>query len=277
MSDISSRIEWSDTLEHYFSSTGERCNGLAWCHKRAEAHYSGMKNYTELPVIILGVINGAASIGSNSLFDDPKFASIGVGLIALLTALLSTISSYFKWAQRSETHRISSLQYAKLYRYLSVQLGLPRRERVSPADMLRYIKDSFDRLAEISPLLPPNVIAEFNSKFERPEYVNLSKPEECNGLEAIVVYGEKPLKMIMDAPPADMKAEVKAVIAAAKAAAAAANALGTGAAAAPAPAMPAPAPAPENVVVQNDEQVSGKPGDKLGDKLGDKPPPLIEE
>jgi hypothetical protein len=263
MAEISSRIEWSDTLEHYFSSTGERSNGLAWCHKRAEAHYSGMKNVIELPVIILGVINGAASIGSNSLFDDPKFASIGVGLIALLTALMSTISSYFKWAQRAETHRISSLQYAKLYRYLSVQLGLPRRERVSPADMLRYIKDSFDRLAEISPLLPPKVIAEFNAKFEKPEYVNLSKPEECNGLEAIVVYGEKPLKMIMDAPPADMKAEVKAVIAAAKAATAAANALGTSCTANAAP----PTTAPTNIVVENENEKGNRTP----------PPPLTEE
>lgn len=255
MTEISSRIEWSDTLEHYFSSTGERCNGLAWCHKRAEAYYSGMKNYTELPVIILGVINGATSIGSNSLFDDAKFASIGVGLIALLTALLSTISSYFKWAQRAETHRISSLQYAKLYRYLSVQLRLPRNERVIPADMLRYIKDSFDRLAEISPLLPPKVIEEFNAKFEKPEYKNLSKPEECNGLEAIIIYGQKPLKMIMDAPPAEMKAEVKAVIAAMKAAAATAPA--------PAPAAAA-VPSPTNIVVQPNE------------KEDDAPPPLMD-
>lgn len=271
MADISSRIEWSDTLEQYFSSTGERCNGLAWCHKRAEAHYSKIKTVIELPVIIMGVLNGAASIGSNSLFDDPKFASIGVGMIALLTAILSTISSYFKWAQRAETHRISSLQYAKLYRFLSVQLGLSRRERISPADMLRYIKDSFDRLAEISPLLPPGVIAEFNAKFETPEYKDLSKPEECNGLEAIVVFTEKPMKMIMDAPPADMKAEVKAVIKAATAAAVAANAVGAGLRAPPStPALlpvnapvdtSTPAAAPTNVVVEEEE---------------DLPPPLEE-
>jgi hypothetical protein len=263
MADISSRIEWSDTLEQYFSSTGERCNGLAWCHKRAEAHYSKIKTVIELPVIILGVINGATSIGSNTLFDDPKFASVGVGVIALLTALLSTISSYFKWAQRAETHRISSLQYAKLYRFLSVQLGLSRRERISPADMLRYIKDSFDRLAEISPLLPPGVIAEFNAKFETPEYKNLSKPEECNGLEAIVVFTEKPMKMIMDMPPVDMKAEVKAVIKAATAAAAAANAMGAGLRAPPStPALlpvnapvdtPTLATAPANVVVEQED------------------------
>lgn len=264
MAEISSRIEWSDTLEHYFSSTGERCNGLAWCHKRAEAHYSAIKTIIELPVIILGVINGATSIGSNTLFDDPKFASVGVGIIALLTALLSTISSYFKWAQRAETHRISSLQYAKLYRYLSVQLGLPRRERISPADMLRYIKDGFDRLAEISPLLPPKVIAEFNAKFETPEYKDLSKPEECNGLEAIVVHREKPLQMIMDAPPADMKAEVKAVIKAAMEAAAAANALSAGTrlftssattspSASNVPPPPASSsPAPTNIIVGED-------------------------
>jgi hypothetical protein len=114
-----------------------------------------------------------------------------VGVVALVTAVLSTVSSYFKWAARAEAHRISSLQFAKLHRFVSVQLRLPREERMSCADLLKYVRDAFDRLAEISPLVPPEVLSEFNTKFKGDHYKDIAKPSECNGLESVVVFRER--------------------------------------------------------------------------------------
>jgi hypothetical protein len=188
MTEINPNIEWNPRLELYFAQTGEKAQSLSWLHKTAQQRYSNMKNYTDLPVIILGVLNGATSIGSQSLFGDSQFASVGIGIIALVTAILSTISSYFKWAARAEAHRIASLQYSKLYRFLYVQCSLPRNERMSPSELLKYTKDEYDRMSEIAPLLPPEVVDAFKSKFNKPEYASISKPEEANGLEAIIPY-----------------------------------------------------------------------------------------
>ena len=191
MTDIAGAVEWTDTLEHYFKDTAERANGLAWIHKRSEARYSALRNWSDLPCIVLGVLNSATSVGSGTLFSDPKWASIGVGVVALLTAILSTISSYFKWSARAEAHRISSLQFAKLYRFVSVQLSLPRDERMACADLLKHVRDAYDRLAEISPLVPPEVIREFNAKFKVGKYSEIARPSECNGLEAVRIYDEQ--------------------------------------------------------------------------------------
>jgi hypothetical protein len=189
MTEIGSNIQWQERLEKYFCDTGEKAHALSWLHKQAEARYSRLKNFTDLPVIVLGTLNGAMSIGSNSIFSDPKFASIGVGLIALLGAILSTIGSFFGWARRAEAHRIASLQYSKLYRSLAVQMSLPRHERMSPSDLLKYSKDAYDRMAEVAPLVPPEVIALFKAKFGGKRYDLISRPEETNGLEHIEPYG----------------------------------------------------------------------------------------
>ena len=196
MTDIASEIEWSNTLEEYFKATAEQSHGLSWIHKKAEARFAGLRNYIDLPVIILGVLNGATSVGSGALFPDPRWASIGVGAVALLTAILSTIASYFKWAQRSEAHRIAALQYAKLHRYIVVQLRLPREERLACAELLKYVRDGFDRLAEISPLVPQEVIMEFNSKFKKTYTGRISLPSECNGLESVRIYDERPAQLV---------------------------------------------------------------------------------
>ena len=185
---LSNDIHWTTYLEDYFADTGERAHCFSWLHKRAEAMYSRKTVIIDLPVIILGVLNGATSIGSKSLFGDSQYASVGIGIVALMTSILNTIGSYFSWARRAEAHKISSIQYAKLYRFLKIEMSLPRHERMTPADLLKNVREQVDRLAEISPMIPDSVIYEFKNKFNRDEYKDVAKPEEANGLEKIDVY-----------------------------------------------------------------------------------------
>jgi len=181
-------IHWGSRLEDYFAHTGEKASCLSWLHKKAEETFSYRTVWIDMPVIILGTLNGAVSVGSDSLFSGWAYASVCVGGVALLTAILSTIGSYFAFSRRAEGHRISSLNYAKLYRFLSIEMALPREERMRPSDLLKYVKAEYDRLSEISPLIPPNVIALFKQRFSNAKYDSISKPEESNGLHAITVY-----------------------------------------------------------------------------------------
>lgn len=181
-------INWNSRLEKYFCDTGEKAHCFSWLHKRSEEIYSRKTIFIDLPVIILGVLNGSASIGSQSLFGDSKYASVGIGIVALLTSILSTIGSYFSWSRRAEAHKISSLQYAKLYRFLSIEMSLPRNERMNPADLLKYCREQYDRFSETSPLIPPVVYGLFGQRFSSMEYQDIAKPEEANGLTAISIY-----------------------------------------------------------------------------------------
>lgn len=185
---IRKEIRWNSRLEEYFSHTGEKAHCLSWLHKKSEEMYSSRTIYIDLPVIILGTLNGAISVGSSSLFGDAQMSSVGVGLVALLTAILSTIGSYFSWARRAEAHKISALNYAKLYRFLSIEMSLPREERMTPADLLKYVKTEYDRLSEISPLVPPKITELFRERFSDAKYDKISRPEESNGLHGIEIY-----------------------------------------------------------------------------------------
>jgi hypothetical protein len=179
-------IHWTEMLEEYFASTGEKAHCLSWCHKKAEAMYSNRKTLIDLPVIVISGVTGFLSAGSTSLFSDPTTSSVALGVASLFVSILNTAGSYYGWAKRSEGHRISAIHYARLYRFISVELSLPRDERMAPNDFLKYVKDQYDRLQEISPLLPPEVIFEFQTKFANEK--DISKPEEANGLEKITVY-----------------------------------------------------------------------------------------
>ena len=183
-------ISWTPPLEEYFASTGEKAHCLSWIHKRAEERYARLRTVIDLPVIGISSITGFLSVGAAPMFgeDNQMAVSVALGLCSLLVSVLNTTGTYFAWAKRAEGHRISSIQYARLYRFLHIEMSLPREERMTPRDLLKHTKDQYDRLQEISPLVPPEVIEEFKERFKDPRYDGISRPEESNGLEKIEVY-----------------------------------------------------------------------------------------
>ena len=180
-------ITWHHSLEDYFASVAEKANCLSWCHKKAEALYSNRKTFIDLPVIVLSAVTGFLSVGSSTMFPgNENTASACLGAVSLFVSVLNTTGSYFGWSKRQEGHRISSIQYSRLYRFLQVELGLPRCERQQPTELLKYVREQYDRLQEISPLIPETIASEFKAKFNK--ITDISKPEELNGLDAITIY-----------------------------------------------------------------------------------------
>ena len=181
-------VSWTRKIEEHFAATGERAHCLSWAHKRAEELYSIRRTYIDLPVIVLSSVTGFCSVGQGIIFEgQDKLSSILLGVISLFVGVLNTTGSYFGWAKRTEAHRISSIHYARLYRSIKVEMSLPRDERMTPTELLKFCKDQYERLAEISPMLPPEIVKDFKKKFYK--YANtVTFPEEMNGLDPIDVF-----------------------------------------------------------------------------------------
>ena len=180
-------MTWTETLEKYFASAGEKAHCLSYLHKRSEAMFSYRRAFIDLPIIVGSGLIAFLNAGSSSLFEDPKVASVSLGIGSLFMGVLNSIGTYYNWAKRAEGHRVASIHYARMHRFLTIEMALPREERMSPADLLKYTKEQYDRLTEIAPMLPAEAVAEFKQKFK--DY-DISRPSECNGLERIVVFNE---------------------------------------------------------------------------------------
>lgn len=64
-------------------------------------------------------------------------------------------------------------------------MGLPREQRIIPKDLLKVVMENFERLNEISGLIPKKITVRFKSKYKRD---TVQRPEIVNGLEEIVIY-----------------------------------------------------------------------------------------
>jgi hypothetical protein len=195
--ELSKEIKWSPTLENYFVDLGEKsyCYGLL--HKKCEALFSKRTNMISLPVIILSTIAGTLSISTSSLFPSGQetTANILIGCVSLFVSILSVIESYFNLSKRAENHRLCSIEYFRLFRFISIEMSLPIDERMVCSDLLKTSRETFERLQEISPLIPDSVLDEFKQKFMNDEkYDDISKPAEANGLESITIYHDDTIR-----------------------------------------------------------------------------------
>jgi hypothetical protein len=181
-------MQWNSQLEQVISKEGEKCLSYSWLHNRAEKKYNALDVWVNVPVIVLSTLAGSASIGSDSLFNGWEFASVIIGIISILVGIINTLGSYFAWGKRSEGHRICSISYNKAYNFVKIELALPRPQRTPPDEFLKLIKNELERLKEISPAIPDDIIAEYKNSFS--EYKEVSKPEICNGLDNIHIYSE---------------------------------------------------------------------------------------
>lgn len=183
-------IKWNDAVECLIKGIGEKALSMSWLHNKSEKRYKYLNNYLAIPSIILSSITGAGSIGFGSQGD----ISYIMGALSLLVSILSTLNSYFVFAQRSTEHRIASVQYSKLYLTISIELALPRVKRMNVKDFLKLISQESQRLNEIQPQVPDIIINAYNKHF-KDEPKTISRPEITNGLVSIGIYNE------IDTPP----------------------------------------------------------------------------
>ena len=190
MSEEQESISWNSALETLIAEEAERCSGLSWLHTECENYFSYRTNFIALPVIILSTVNGFLSGSSEMIFSNSTTSSIGIGAVSLFTGVLSTIGSYFAWAKRTEAHRISAIQYKKISRFLTIELSLPKVERIQAKDILKITREQIERLLEISPAIPDSIQRSYKARFK--DCIDVAHPEIIAGLHKVYINKTEP-------------------------------------------------------------------------------------
>lgn len=88
---------------------------------------------------------------------------------------MTTIYQFLKISEFMESHRISSINYGKLARTITVELSLPVKDRNSGgAECVKVSRTEIDRLIEQSPAIPKKILIAYESLFSGK---GLSEPE----------------------------------------------------------------------------------------------------
>lgn len=174
--------EWSPGLEEVLRKEGEESQGLFWLHNQSSLVATRNNDWIQIPSIILQTITGFLSATSGMV------PAMALGSISVLTAIMSTVLSYYKFSAKAEAHRMSAQLYLKIYKKIEVELSLPYTQRTDPLKLLEEVREKLARVSEVAPDVPEIVIAKYKSNFSKGD---TKAPIIANGLDKIVVYREE--------------------------------------------------------------------------------------
>jgi hypothetical protein len=139
-------------------------------HERSYKRYWCLNAWFSIPVIILSTLTGTGNFAQDLFGEYAKSALIAFGAFNIFSAILSTIAQYTGVAQKLESHRIAAITWDKFSRKIQIELAKKRKYRSRAKDFINNCQESFDRLIEVSPLVPNDVIRWFNRMIETGEF-----------------------------------------------------------------------------------------------------------
>lgn len=177
------RVEYDANLERLLKEEGEKCESLSILHRLAHEKYNSWSNAINIPVIV-----GSSAVGfATGIKIDYDDINIVLGILSVVIGCIKALDSFFQLAQRSERHRIVSLQYAQICRKIAVELALDKGVRMEAKDALNIIRTDIKNLEEISPIIPDDIITIYNTKYPKHANENIKRPNITNGLTEIMI------------------------------------------------------------------------------------------
>jgi hypothetical protein len=174
--------QWTVQEECLLASWAERASGYRWLHDQSAKYYDYLNRFLEIPVSILSYLSGGAILSGNLADSNSRYI---VGAVSILGGILTNVQTGLRWKELSAKHRLVGNLFSAYYRNITAELALEPKYRVHPLEYLRLKRNDFDRLIEQSPMVPQNIIHEFNLKFKD---LKISKPDITNGLHPVTVY-----------------------------------------------------------------------------------------
>lgn len=180
--DINLLIEWADKAMCY-----------SWLHNHSYHEYSFKDKCYTLPIIGLTTIAGTstfAQASSMTISNTGSYLSMGFGGLTLLSGLLTAVKKFLKISEYAESHRISKMNWEKLYREIKIELTRLDNTSKSKSNLdnldsiINKFKNQYNHLMETSPSIPKKSIQTFLKEFEKPQYSNILKPEICGNMES---------------------------------------------------------------------------------------------
>jgi len=167
-----------------------------WLHEKSYKVYKTQYFKLMIPVIIISTLTGAANFALERIPSQEYqgYASVIVGSFNIIAAIISTVAQFLKTAELKEGHNIAAKTWDKFNRTLKLELQKNPSERTPKNEVFKSAMKDYDRLVELSPDIPNNVIHEFKHTYKNS--IDLIKPEIAGYIISSKVYEDK--KIICD-------------------------------------------------------------------------------
>ena len=178
---------WSDNMEHLLKNWGEKAAGLRFMHNNAGSYWKGLSNKLTLYGIFITTVASTVSLVSASVDDIDAKNSImyAVGGVGLVSSLIQSVKKFYNAEEKAADHSAIAKQFGSFYRYMTLQMGMSREDRVPADELSSWALKEYERLQQDAPPLGGGPVQEFKKVFKDSSQ---SVPDVCEDKFIIYVY-----------------------------------------------------------------------------------------
>jgi hypothetical protein len=174
--------EWRNEQENILKKWADRSLCFKIMHERSYKKYWCLNAWYNIPVIIISTITGTGNFASGSFGPNNEYIIFILGAFNIFAGILATIATYTGVARKVEEHKFASVSWDKFARRLQIELAKTRANRVRAKEFVKSSAEEYDRLIEMSPILPNDIIRWFTNM------INTGEMEEDIGNCATCCY-----------------------------------------------------------------------------------------
>jgi len=179
-------IDYNPEFEQLLKENGDHAQVYSILHQMSHVKYRSLYDKCNIPLIIItAVIGFVTGIGLSY-----QYTNTALGAASVFVSIMKSIVSYLKLSERSENHRICSLQFAQISNEIKMELSLRRNQRQPAKMMLDIVKVKYKNLMEVAQLLDNDVIRRFREKYlSHKEDSEISLPPVFSNIPGIKILG----------------------------------------------------------------------------------------
>ena len=180
---------WTREEEELLKDWSDIANRFRWLHERSSIVFKNKNNKIALPVIMISTLTGTANFGINSLVPAGfiQTAQVVIGGANIFCGILTTIQTYFKYAENAEAHANAAKLWGKFQSVIAIELAIEPAKRKNPTVFLKFCIEEYNKLKEYSPQIPPEIASLFKSTFRRK---NIKLPDIYDEINPTLTYSD---------------------------------------------------------------------------------------
>jgi hypothetical protein len=178
-SEIEGEYAWKKEQENILKKWADKSLCFKIMHERSYNRYWCLNAWFNIPVIIISTITGTGNFASGSFGTNSQYIIFILGAFNIFAGILATIATYTAVARKVEEHRFASVSWDKFARRLQIELAKSRADRVKAKEFIKSSSEEYDRLIEMSPILPNDIIRWFTDMIKTGEPEELGECATC--------------------------------------------------------------------------------------------------
>ena len=152
---------WNNEHEDILRKWADKAVCYKVMHDRSYKKFWCMNAWFNIPVIIIATITGTGNFASSSFGSNALMYTFIIGGFNIFSGILATIATYIGAAQKCEGHRFATIHWDKFARRIQFELMKKRVDRIRVKIFMKQMIEEYDRLNEMSPILPNDIIRWF--------------------------------------------------------------------------------------------------------------------